>query len=243
VTALVGPSGAGKSTLADVIMLLLAPLEGSLCVDGVVLADGAHSNWRASVGYVPQETHLFHDTVRENVRWIAPGSSDAQVLDALQLAGAGELIARLPHGLDTVIGDRGTLLSGGERQRLALARALLGRPHLLVLDEATSALDPESERAIRHTIAALTPTVTVLTITHRLTTARQADHIVVLDHGAVVAAGPWSSLIEGSNSRLAILWAAQLGLDDDDVARSADHIAEPAPALSVHAARRERHET
>ena len=217
VTALVGSSGAGKSTLADLLLLLLTPERGELVVDGVPLAVDRRDEWRASVGYVPQETHLFHDTIRENVRWVAPGASDPDVLDALRMAGASALLSRLPNGLDTRIGDRGTLLSGGERQRLALARALLRRPRLLVLDEATSALDPESERSIRQTIASLTPAVTVLTITHRLTTARQADHVVVLDHGAVVAEGPWETLLAGENSRLARLWTAQLGLEDEPV--------------------------
>jgi len=217
VTALVGSSGAGKSTLADLLLLLLTPERGELVVDGVSLAADRRDEWRASVGYVPQETHLFHDTIRENVRWVAPGASDADVLDSLRMAGASALLARLPNGLDSRIGDRGTLLSGGERQRLALARALLRRPRLLVLDEATSALDPESERSIRQTIASLTPAVTVLTITHRLTTARQADHVVVLDHGAVVAEGPWETLLAGENSRLARLWTAQLGLEDEPV--------------------------
>jgi len=220
VTAIIGPSGAGKSTLADIALLLLTPQRGALLVDGVPLTDSARGGWRAGIGYVPQDTHLFHDSVRENVRWVAPECTDAQVLEALRLAGATELLARLPRGLDTVIGDRGTLLSGGERQRLALARALLRRPRLLVLDEATSALDPESERAIRQTIAALTPAVTVLTITHRLTTARQADHVVVLDAGTVVAEGEWHALMERSDSVLASLWTAQLGLDEPLVARS-----------------------
>jgi len=215
VTALVGSSGAGKSTLADLVLLLATAEQGALVVDGEPLVAERRDAWRASVGYVPQETHLFHDTIRENVRWVAPNASDAEVLDALRMAGASALLARLPNGLDTKIGDRGTLLSGGERQRLALARALLRRPRLLVLDEATSALDPESERAIRQTIASLTPAVTVLTITHRLTTARQADHVVVLDQGAVVAEGPWETLLSGEDSRLARLWTAQLGLDDD----------------------------
>jgi ATP-binding cassette, subfamily C, bacterial len=217
VTALVGSSGAGKSTLADLVLLLLTPERGELVVDGVPLATDRRDEWRASVGYVPQETHLFHDTIRENVRWVAPDASDDAVLVALRMAGASALLARLPNGLDTKIGDRGTLLSGGERQRLALARALLRRPRLLVLDEATSALDPESELSIRQTIASLTPAVTVLTITHRLTTARQADHVVVLDHGAVVAEGPWETLLAGDDSRLARLWTAQLGLDDEPV--------------------------
>ena len=215
VTALVGSSGAGKSTLADLVLLLATAEQGELVVDGEPLVAERRDAWRASVGYVPQETHLFHDTIRENVRWVAPNASDAEVLDALRMAGASTLLARLPNGLDTKIGDRGTLLSGGERQRLALARALLRRPRLLVLDEATSALDPESERAIRQTIASLTPAVTVLTITHRLTTARQADHVVVLDQGTVVAEGPWETLLAGEDSRLARLWTAQLGLDDE----------------------------
>jgi ATP-binding cassette, subfamily C, bacterial len=223
VTALVGSSGAGKSTLADLVLLLLTPERGNLMVDGVPLSADRRDEWRASVGYVPQETHLFHDTIRENVRWVVPGASDEEVLEALHMAGASSLLARLPNGLDTKIGDRGTLLSGGERQRLALARALLRRPRLLVLDEATSALDPESERSIRQTIASLTPVVTVLTITHRLTTARQADHVVVLDHGAVVAEGPWETLLAGENSRLSSLWTAQLGLDDEPVPPDAVH--------------------
>jgi ATP-binding cassette subfamily C protein len=217
VTALVGRSGAGKSTLADVVLLLLTPERGALCVDGVPVDESRRDAWRASVGYVPQETHLFHDTVRENVRWVVPAASDGAVRHALHLAGADELIARLPEGLDTVVGDRGTLLSGGERQRVALARALLREPRLLVLDEATSALDPESERAIRQTIAGLTPAVTVLTITHRLTSARHADHVVVLDDGAVVAAGRWDALLARTDSGLATLWSAQIGVDDEVV--------------------------
>ncbi|HKH93698.1 MAG TPA: ABC transporter ATP-binding protein, partial [Gemmatimonadaceae bacterium] len=221
VTALVGSSGAGKSTIADVVLLLLIPESGELSVDDLRLSEKRRDAWRASVGYVPQETHLFHDTIRENVRWVVPEASDAQVLEALRMAGASELLSRLPNGLDTLVGDRGTLLSGGERQRLALARALLRRPRLLVLDEATSALDPESERAIRRTIASLTPAVTVLTITHRLTSARQADHVIVLDHGTVVAAGPWEVLMDGGNSRLATLWTAQLGMGEELVPQDA----------------------
>jgi ATP-binding cassette subfamily C protein len=215
VTALVGRSGAGKSTLADVVLLLLTPERGALLVDGVPVDEAMRDAWRASVGYVPQETHLFHDSVRENVRWVSPAASDEAVRHALHLAGADDLLARLPEGLDTVVGDRGTLLSGGERQRVALARALLREPRLLVLDEATSALDPESERAIRQTIAGLTPSVTVLTITHRLTSARHADHVVVLEDGAVVAAGPWDALLSRAESGLASLWSAQMGIDDE----------------------------
>jgi ATP-binding cassette subfamily C protein len=215
VTALVGASGAGKSTIADVVLLLLTPERGALVVDDAVVGEAMRDGWRASVGYVPQETHLFHDTVRENVRWVAPEADDGAVLHALHLAGADALLAQLPLGLDTRIGDRGTLLSGGERQRIALARALIRRPRLLVLDEATSALDPESERAIRQTIADLTPAVTVLTITHRLTTARHAHHVVVLEGGAVVAEGPWETLVAHSDSRLAGLWAAQVGSETE----------------------------
>lgn len=218
VTALIGPSGAGKSTIADLVLLLLTPSGGEIVVDGIALRDADRDAWRAMVGYVPQDTHLFHDTIRENVRWVLPDATDRAVLDALDLAGAGALLARLPAGLDTIIGDRGALLSGGERQRLALARALLRQPSLLVLDEATSALDPESERAIRDTIASLAPAVTVLVITHRLTSAREADRILVLDAGGVVDAGTWAELMERDDSRFAALWAAQHGGDDAGVA-------------------------
>lgn len=211
VTALVGASGAGKSTAADLALQLLTPSSGTVLIDDQPLTAEIAAAWRHSISYLPQETQLFHDTVRENVRWVVPDASDASVRSALHLAGASPLLDRLPLGLDTLIGDRGHLVSGGERQRIALARALLRRPRLLVLDEATASLDSESEAAIRATLASLTPVVTVLMITHRLHTARLADHVVLLDEGRVVAEGSWERVLEHPSTRLADLWHAALG--------------------------------
>jgi ATP-binding cassette subfamily C protein len=217
VTAIVGASGAGKSTIADIALLLLDPESGRVLVDGEPISAQHAADWRAAVSYLPQETQLFHDSVRENVRWVVPDASDEDIAEALRLAGAEPLLRRLPQGLGTVIGDRGTLLSGGDRQRIALARALLRRPRLLVLDEATAALDVESETAIRATLRELTPAITVIVITHRLHSARLADHVIAVDAGTVVAEGTWASVVEGPSSRLAQQWQAQFsgGIFDD----------------------------
>ena len=186
--AIVGPSGAGKSTVADLVLGLLAPTHGRVLVDGQPLTPDRVATWRAMVGYVPQDTFLYHDTIRANLRSAAPEANEADLQAALQAAGA-EFVDRLPEGLETPTGDRGVLLSGGERQRLALAQALLRRPRLLILDEATSALDAESERTIERAIANLHGHVTILQITHRLSTARRADLIYVLDRGRIVESG------------------------------------------------------
>jgi ATP-binding cassette subfamily C protein len=193
-TAITGPSGSGKSTLADLIMGLLVPDRGQVLLDGVPLAGPRLHDWRSSVGYVPQENFLFHDTVRANLQWAQPDAGEEELWRVLQLAAAAEFVARLPQGLDTVVGDRGLRLSGGERQRLALARALLRRPSLLLLDEATSNLDVENERQIQEAVRRLQQDLTVVVIAHRLSTVRLAERIVVLDQGRVAAVGPWDQL-------------------------------------------------
>jgi ATP-binding cassette subfamily C protein len=193
-TAIIGPSGAGKSTLADLLLGLLAPTAGSITIDGEPAAGARLSGWRRAVGYVPQETFLFNDTVRANLLWACPQASEEEMLGALCLASAGEFVAGLPQGLDTVLGDRGVRLSGGERQRIALARALLRKPSLLLLDEATSSLDTSNEKRIQAAIAGLHGQLTIVVIAHRLSTIREADHIVVLDGGRVVEQGTWSKL-------------------------------------------------
>ena len=208
-TAFVGPSGSGKSTLADILIGLLMPQVGQLLVDGRPLAASQRHVWRDQIGYVPQDTFLFHDSIRANLQWARPGSSDDDLWRALRLAAAEGFVEALPLGLDTVLGDRGVLLSGGERQRLSLARALLRRPSLLVLDEATSALDSENEAQIQGAIDALHAQMTIVVITHRLSTIRAADVIHVVEHGHVVESGTWSSLQAREGGRFRQLLAAQ----------------------------------
>jgi ATP-binding cassette subfamily C protein len=173
--AVVGASGAGKSTLADILIGLLRPTSGSVVVDGQPLADADIAGWRRSIGYVPQDSFLLHDTVRANLLWAKPGASDEEMWTALECAAAAEFVRARPEGLETIVGDRGLRLSGGERQRLALARALLTQPDLLVLDEATSALDSINEQRILSAVAELAGRVTTLIITHRLSAIRTAD--------------------------------------------------------------------
>jgi ATP-binding cassette subfamily C protein len=208
-TAIVGPSGAGKSTVADLVMGLIVPTRGEIRVDGVLLRTALMQSWRARIGYVAQDTFLFNDTVRANLLWAHPGASEEEIWEALELAAAKEFASELPQGLETVLGDRGVRLSGGERQRLALARALLRRPSLLILDEATSALDSENERRIRRAIEDLHGMVTMLVITHRLTTVRAADEIYVLERGRLVERGDWEQLMRKVDGRFRTLAEAQ----------------------------------
>jgi ATP-binding cassette, subfamily C, bacterial len=192
-TAIVGESGAGKSTLADVLMGLIAPDSGTLHVDGIDIIGPARMRWRASVAYVPQDAFLFHDSIRRNLLWAKPDARDDELHQALTRA-AADFVLQLPKGLDTVVGDGGVLLSGGERQRIALARALLKRPALLILDEATSALDRGNEARIRQAIENLHGDLTVVIIGHRLATLEHADQVIVMAHGAVKAQGQWQDI-------------------------------------------------
>ena len=182
-TALMGPSGAGKTTLGDLALGLLEPRVGRVLVDGQPLE---RDRWRRSVAYVPQEPWLFHGTIRENLLWARPEAAEPDLWEALEQAAAG-FVRDLPRGLDTVVGDRGSRLSGGERQRLALARAFLRRPSLLVLDEPTSALDEESEERVMDVVAGLKGRVTVLLVTHRRSCARRADRVYRVEEGQVEA--------------------------------------------------------
>jgi ATP-binding cassette, subfamily C, bacterial len=208
-SAIVGASGAGKSTIADMLLGLIRPVKGSITVDGVQLDDSHLASWRAQIGYVTQDTFLFNDTIRFNLDWASPGADEAEMMRALENAAAADYVSRLPQGLDTVIGERGVRLSGGERQRLSLARALLRKPRLLVLDEATSALDSENEEKIYRAIARLHGAMTIVVITHRLSTIRNADLIHVLDGGRLVASGTWTELDTGENPRFRDLARAQ----------------------------------
>lgn len=180
--AIVGPSGAGKSTLVDILSGLLPQTSGGIWVDDVQLSDDNRLAWRQKVAYVTQEVFLFHDTVRANLDWVTDGKtcSDDDLWRVLKLAAADEFIKSLPEGLESIIGDRGIKLSGGERQRLALARALLSDPDVLILDEATSALDNKNEQLIRDALVALDGQLTILIIAHNETTIEHVQNRIVL---------------------------------------------------------------
>jgi ATP-binding cassette, subfamily C, bacterial len=226
-TAIVGPSGAGKSTIADLLMGLVTPTSGHILVDGVPLSPEFLQSWRRQIGYVPQDTLLFHDTVLANLQWANPHAKEDDIWRALALAAADDFVRALPNGLATVVGDRGVLISGGERQRLSLARALLRRPRLLILDEATSSLDSENERRIQDAIDRLHEQITIVVITHRLSTIRNADRIHVLDAGRVVESGSWHALASSPGGRFRALCDAQgIDLDRDalDGAASSPHL-------------------
>lgn len=202
-TALCGHSGAGKSTLADLTLGLIPPTDGSIAIDGVKLEGSAIRNWRRSVAYVPQDVFLLHDTLRENLLWLSPEATEEDMWAALENAVIDDFVRQLPDGLDTVVGERGVRLSGGERQRIALARALLRKPTLMVLDEATSSLDNTNERLIKDAIDRLRGSMTILIIAHRLSTIRHADQIAVLNEGRVVQLGSWKELAEAESETFA----------------------------------------
>jgi ATP-binding cassette subfamily B protein len=204
--ALVGETGSGKTTLASLIARLYDPTSGAVRIDGTDIRDMRLADLAAIVGVVSQETYLLHTTVRENLRYARPGATDAEIEDAARAAQIHHLIADLPDGYDTMVGSRGHRFSGGEKQRIAIARTLLRDPRVLVLDEATSALDTETERAVQKAFDALASGRTTITLAHRLSTVRNADQIVVLDHGRVVEAGTHASLIAGQG-RYAVLAA------------------------------------
>ncbi len=196
--ALVGPSGAGKSTVFDLVQRFYDPTGGAILLDGIDLRAMALEEVRSQIGFVPQEPVLFAGTVADNVRYGRPDASADDMREALQLAHAAAFVDALPDGLDTWIGENGVGLSGGQKQRLAIARALLPRPRLLLLDEATSALDAESERHIRDSVEAMKGRCSILAIAHRLSTVRQADRILVLEDGRLVASGDHDDLMRHS---------------------------------------------
>ncbi|WP_008311059.1 ABC transporter ATP-binding protein [Leptolyngbya sp. PCC 6406] len=193
--ALVGSSGAGKSTLADLLPRFYDPTSGIIVIDGCDLRDFDISTLRMSMGIVSQDTFLFNNTIRYNISYGRPQSSDEEVIEAARRANAYEFIARLPDGLDTLIGDRGVMLSGGQRQRLAIARALVQNPEILILDEATSALDTVSERLVQQAIDELSRDRTTLVIAHRLSTVQKADQIAVMEKGQVIELGSHKELL------------------------------------------------
>ena len=183
ITAIVGTSGAGKTTLVDLITGLVQPTRGEVTVDGTPLPELDLRRWRESIGYVPQELLLLHDSVRMNVTLGDAALDGADVERALRDAGAWEYVSRLPDGIDASVGERGALLSGGQRQRVAIARALVRRPKLLILDEATAALDPENEAAVWSTVVGLRGRTTIIAISHQPALVGVADRIYRIEDG------------------------------------------------------------
>lgn len=218
--AFVGQSGAGKSTFIDMLIGFHTPTTGKILFDGVLLQDFDIRSYRKSIGYVPQDSVLFNTSIRENMLWALNSATDQDISQACAHANADEFIRQLPQGYNTIVGDRGIRLSGGQVQRLALARAILREPSLLILDEATSSLDTHSERLIQQAIENIAKETTVIVIAHRLSTIVNADFIYVLKDGRVVEEGSYPQLIQmnGSFSRMVrqqALNGAQTGFSKD----------------------------
>jgi len=194
-TALVGETGSGKTTCAYLVARLYDATKGEVAIDGVDVRELTFEALAAAVGVVSQETYLFHATVRENLRFAKPEATDEEIEEAARAAQMHELIATLPDGYDTVVGERGYRFSGGEKQRIAIARTILRNPPVLVLDEATSSLDTQTERLVQEALERLSEGRTTIAIAHRLSTVRDADQIVVLDRGRVVEIGTYGELL------------------------------------------------
>ncbi len=210
---IVGPSGSGKSTLAKLVQRLYVPESGRLLIDGVDLAVVDVTWLRRQIGVVLQENVLFNRSIRDNIALADPGLPTEQVIAAAELAGAHDFILELPHGYDTMVGERGASLSGGQRQRIAIARALITNPRILIFDEATSALDYESERIIQDNMRKIGHGRTVLVIAHRLSTVRRADRIITIERGRLVEEGSHDELIR-AEGRYAMLHRLQAGLHE-----------------------------
>jgi ATP-binding cassette subfamily B protein len=194
--ALVGPSGAGKTTISQLVGRLYDVSNGAVKINDIDVRDATLSSLRARIGMVTQDAHLFHETIRDNLLFANPKASEDELKSALDSAQLSNLMANLPEGLDTMVGDRGYRLSGGEKQRLAIARVLLKHPDIVILDEATAHLDSESEKAIQQALQTALIGRTSLVIAHRLSTVQSADQILVIDHGQIVESGTHAQLIK-----------------------------------------------
>jgi ATP-binding cassette, subfamily B, bacterial len=211
-TALVGETGSGKTTSAYLVARLYDATQGTVSIDGVDVRELSFEALTSVVGVVSQETYLFHASVRDNLRFAKPSASDEEIEEAARAAQIHELIATLPDGYDTMVGERGYRFSGGEKQRMAIARTILRNPPVLVLDEATSSLDTQTERMVQEALERLSEGRTTIAIAHRLSTVRDADQIVVLDRGRIVELGTYDELL-AQNGRFAELVAGDQPLE------------------------------
>ena len=210
-TAIVGSTGSGKSTLVKLLLRFYEIQSGSITVDGIELRDLELHNLREAIGLVSQDVFLFHGTVLENITYGSPSATLAEAIAAAEVAEAQEFIDQLPQGYDTIVGERGQKLSGGQRQRLAIARAVLKNPPILILDEATSAVDNETEAAIQRSLERITQNRTTIAIAHRLSTIRNADRIYVMEQGKLVEQGNHDDLLE-QRGIYTSLWRVQMGV-------------------------------
>ena len=190
-----GPSGAGKTTISALLPRLYDVTEGSIKIDGVDIRDIDIDSLRDGIGVVMQDSHLFHESIAENLRYAKPDASDDELIAACQSAQIWDLVSTLPNGLNTLVGERGHRLSGGEKQRLAIARLLLKSPAIVILDEATAHLDSENEALVQEALKNALKDRTSLVIAHRLSTVKEADQILVLDDGLIVESGTHDDLV------------------------------------------------
>jgi ATP-binding cassette subfamily B protein len=193
---IVGHSGCGKSTLINLIMRMYDPSDGVIEIDGVNIKDMSQHSLRSQIGIVLQETHLFSGSIRDNIRYAMPHATDKEIIRAARAANAHDFIMHLPEGYNTIVGEKGHSLSGGERQRIAIARAIIHNPPILILDEATAALDTETEKQIQDAIDKMIDNRTTFAIAHRLSTLRNADKILVIDHGRIAEFGTHKELLD-----------------------------------------------
>jgi ATP-binding cassette subfamily B protein len=219
--ALVGETGSGKTTLAYLIARLYEPQRGRITIDGHDIRDLTLASLARTVGLVSQETYLFHASIRENLRFACPEASDQEIEEAAKAAQIHQLIASLPDGYETPVGERGYRFSGGEKQRIAIARTVLRNPPVLILDEATSSLDTETERAVQAALDELARGRTTIAIAHRLSTVRDADEILVLDHGQIVERGTHEQLLALGGRYAALVGEREDGLLASDAAQPA----------------------
>jgi ATP-binding cassette subfamily B protein len=225
--ALVGPSGAGKTTISQLLPRLYDVRSGAIRINGLDVRDATFESLTDSIGVVTQDAHLFHETIRENLLFAKPDATEGELDAALAGAQIATMVGGLPDGIDTVVGDRGYRLSGGEKQRLAIARILLKAPEVVVLDEATAHLDSESEAAVQRALAVALDGRTSLVIAHRLSTVREADVILVLDHGRIVERGRHDELL-AAHGQYADLYRIQFEGQDTDTNGSLDDTQEEA---------------
>jgi ATP-binding cassette subfamily B protein len=211
--ALVGPSGAGKSTTSMLVSRVYDVTDGEVRVGGVDVRDATMASLRDEIGVVTQDSHLFHETIAENLRYAEPDATDDELWAALRGAQVADLVRSLPDGLETVVGERGYRFSGGEKQRIAIARLLLKAPSIVILDEATAHLDSESEAAVQRALSVALNGRTALVIAHRLSTVRDADQILVLDGGRIVEQGRHEKLV-AAGGLYAELYRTQFAVAD-----------------------------